>query len=48
MPDYQAGAYRLGVGDLLRVLTFGEEQLTGEFRVDDQGQIAMPLIGSVP
>ncbi|MGI4802052.1 MAG: polysaccharide biosynthesis/export family protein [Janthinobacterium lividum] len=48
LPDYQAGAYRLGVGDLLRVLTFGEEQLTGEFRVDDQGQIAMPLIGSVP
>lgn len=48
MPDYQAGAYQLGVGDLLRVLTFGEEQLTGEFRVDDQGQIALPLIGSLP
>lgn len=48
LPDYQSGIYRLGAGDLLRVLTFGEEQLTGEFRVDDQGQIAMPLIGSIP
>lgn len=48
LPDYQAGAYRLGVGDLLRILTFGEEQLTGEYRVDDQGQIAMPLIGGMP
>ena len=48
LPDYQSGAYRLGAGDLLRVLTFGEEQLTGEFRVSDQGTIALPLVGSVP
>ena len=48
IPAYQAGAYRLGVGDLLRVLTFGEDQLTGEFRVNDQGNIAMPLIGALP
>ncbi|MDT7950893.1 MAG: polysaccharide biosynthesis/export family protein [Acetobacteraceae bacterium] len=48
LPNYQAGAYRLGPGDLLRVLTFGEDQLTGEFRVDDQGNIGMPLVGSIP
>ncbi len=47
LPNYQPGAYRLGVGDVLRVLTFGEEQLTGEFRVDDQGQVGIPLIGNV-
>ncbi len=47
LPDYQAGAYRLGAGDLLRVLTFGEDQLTGEFRVSDQGTIGLPLVGSV-
>lgn len=47
LPDYQSGAYRLGAGDLLRVLTFGEDQLTGEFRVSDQGTIGMPLVGSV-
>ena len=47
IPAYQVGAYRLGVGDLLRVLTFGEDQLTGEFRVNDQGVIGLPLVGSV-
>jgi polysaccharide export outer membrane protein len=48
LPDYQPGAYRLGAGDLLRVLTFGEDQLTGEFRVNDQGSLGLPLVGSVP
>lgn len=47
LPAYRPLTYRLGSGDQLRVLVFGEEQLTGEFRVDDQGRIAMPLIGSV-
>ena len=47
LPEYRPETYRLGPGDQLRVLTFGEQQLTGEFRVDDQGRIAMPLIGSV-
>lgn len=47
LPPYRPQTYRLGPGDQLRVLTFGEDQLTGEFRVDDQGRIAMPLIGSV-
>ena len=46
--SYEPQAYLLGPGDQLRILTFGEEQLTGEFRVDDQGRIAFPLIGSVP
>ena len=47
LPAYQPQTYRLGPGDQLRLLTFGEDQLTGEFRVDDQGQIAVPLIGNV-
>lgn len=47
LPEYQPQTYRLGPGDQLRVMTFGEQQLTGEFRVDDQGRIAMPLIGGV-
>jgi polysaccharide export outer membrane protein len=45
--DYQAPVYHLGAGDQVRIITFGEDQLTGEFRVDDQGQIALPLLGSV-
>jgi len=45
--DYTAHHYRLGGGDEIRIITFGEDQLTGEFRVDDQGQLALPLLGSV-
>ncbi|HYD67805.1 polysaccharide biosynthesis/export family protein [Azospirillum sp.] len=40
--------YRLGPGDAVRVIVFGEDQLSGEFRVDGAGQVAMPLIGEVP
>ena len=48
LPDTHASAYHLGVGDQVRVLTFGEEQLTGEFRVNDSGNIALPLVGALP
>lgn len=47
-PEFTMHGYRLGSGDQLRIITFGEDQLTGEFRIDDQGAIAMPLIGTVP
>jgi polysaccharide export outer membrane protein len=39
--------YRLGPGDQLRIIVFGEEQLTGEFLVNAQGDIAYPLVGAV-
>ena len=42
-----ASEYRLGAGDALRVIVFGEEQLSGEFRLDAAGRVAMPLIGEV-
>ncbi len=44
---YHNDAYKLGAGDQIRVITFGEEQLTGEFRVDDRGNVALPLLGAV-
>ncbi len=47
MPPYTANSYLLGSGDQLRIITFGEDQLTGEFSVDDQGKIDLPLLGSV-
>src|SRR5690348_2540098 len=40
-----AAAYRLGSGDKLRVTVFGEKDLSGEFDVNDQGVVALPLIG---
>jgi len=42
-----SGEYRLGPGDAVRLITFGEEALTGEFRVSDAGTIAVPLLGGV-
>jgi len=39
--------YRLGPGDKVRVTVFGDDQLSGEFQVDANGTIAMPLIGDV-
>lgn len=45
--EYHSQGYRLGSGDQIRIITFGEDQLTGEFRVDDQGRVALPLLGSV-
>lgn len=47
LAEYKAVGYRLGVGDQLRVVVFGETQLTGEVQVDDQGRISLPLLGSV-
>lgn len=48
VPDYRPPEYHLGGGDQIRVITFGEDQLTGDFRVDNQSHIALPLMGSVP
>ncbi len=45
--EYKSTGYHLGGGDRIRIITFGEDQLTGEFRVDDQGHIALPLLGTV-
>jgi polysaccharide export outer membrane protein len=40
--------YRLGPGDKLRIIVFGENELSGEFFVDDSGAIDLPLIGDIP
>jgi polysaccharide export outer membrane protein len=47
LPPYTSDGYKLGSGDELRIITFGEDQLTGEFSVDDQGRIDLPLLGNV-
>lgn len=39
--------YRLGSGDKLRVIVFGETDLSGEFDVSGSGKVALPLIGQV-
>lgn len=39
--------YQLGPGDRIVVTVFGHEDLSGEFELDGQGRIALPLIGEV-
>lgn len=39
--------YRLGVGDKVKVTVFNEPALTGEFWVNPDGTLALPLIGNV-
>ncbi len=39
--------YWLDTGDKLRVIVFGEEDLSGEFEVDGTGAVSLPLIGQV-
>jgi polysaccharide export outer membrane protein len=39
--------YRLDSGDKLRVIVFGEHDLSGEFEVDGTGTVSLPLIGQV-
>ena len=39
--------YQLGPGDLLRVVVFGHEDLSGEFEVKGSGHVSLPLIREV-
>jgi polysaccharide export outer membrane protein len=39
--------YQLASGDRLRVIVFGQDQLSNSFSVDGAGNISMPLIGVV-
>ena len=42
-----APAYVLGSGDQLRIIVFGEEDLSGEFFIDGAGMVSLPLVGEV-
>ena len=43
----QRGDYQLGPNDSVRIMVFGEEDLSGIFPVDGSGTLALPLIGQV-
>lgn len=47
-PPAAADALKLASGDKLKVTTYGEPSLTGEFQVTPAGTIAFPLIGDMP
>jgi protein involved in polysaccharide export with SLBB domain len=46
VPD-RTSDYVLGVGDNLRISVYGEEALTGEFKVNAKGAVSLPLINDV-
>lgn len=46
-PSLQRGSYALATGDRLRVIVFGQDNLSNIYAVDSLGRISMPLIGSV-
>lgn len=41
------GLYRLGTGDKVHVTVFNETDLSGEFAIDGQGFVRLPLVGQV-
>lgn len=43
----EAFSYRLGSGDKLSIKVFNQADLTGEYTVDGEGKISMPLIGTI-
>lgn len=47
LPPGEAAEYRLGSGDQVRVIVYGEERLSGQFIVDGTGKMSLPLIGEV-
>jgi protein involved in polysaccharide export with SLBB domain len=43
---YQSN-YVLGIGDQLRVIVYGEQDLSGVYQIDANGAISLPLIGTI-
>ncbi len=39
--------YRLGAGDRIKVIVFGQQDLSGEFEISATGRVALPLIQEV-
>ncbi len=48
LPQTAQSNYTLGTGEEVRVVIFGQTQLTGDFTVNDRGNISVPLLGDVP
>lgn len=46
-PSAAQEAYVLGSGDRVKITVFGEPELSGEFQIDGQGEVSLPLIGAV-
>ena len=45
---YQPAEYKLGAGDQLRIVVFGENDMSKEYLVSSAGNVAFPLVGNIP
>jgi polysaccharide export outer membrane protein len=43
----ESGEYRVGIGDVIDVAVFQEDEISGEFPVESSGAITYPLLGTV-
>src|SRR6195256_4038294 len=46
-PAATASSYMLGPNDRIRLKVYGEADITGEYEVDSNGQVSIPLAGHV-
>jgi polysaccharide biosynthesis/export protein len=46
--DSLKSPYRISTGDRLRIIVFGQDNLSNIYTVDSVGNISFPLIGNVP
>jgi polysaccharide export outer membrane protein len=46
-PATDAGSYVLGPNDRIRLKVYGEADITGEYEVDSNGQVSIPLAGHI-
>ncbi len=44
----ERGDYRVGIGDVIEVEAFQEDEISGEFSIEASGAITFPLLGAVP
>jgi polysaccharide biosynthesis/export protein len=47
LPPPPATPYRLGAGDRIRVIVYGDKELSDSFAIADDGTVALPLAGGV-
>jgi polysaccharide biosynthesis/export protein len=47
LPPPQITPYRLGAGDRIRVIVYGDKELSDSFAIADDGTVSLPLAGTV-
>jgi len=47
VPAIPYGTYRLDSGDRVRVIVFGQDNLSRVYSVDSSGSVSLPLIGPI-